>query len=59
MSDIPPDTVLPCGCILRCAVIDGTNTLTLIPCRQSCINYRNALGLAAEYDRPVTYRQAP
>lgn len=57
MSDIPPDEVLPCGCVLRCAVVDGVNTLTYIPCRQSCVHYRSALGLAAELDVPVHYRR--
>lgn len=43
MSGYPiPDDVLQCGCVLRCAVVDGANTLTLIPCRQTCANYRNA-----------------
>ena len=56
---IPPDEVLPCGCVLRCAVIDGVNTLTLIPCRTSCVNYRNALGLADETGTNVEYRHAP
>lgn len=56
---IPPDEVLPCGCVLRCAVVDGVNTLTLIPCQTSCVNYRNALGLAAETGKNVEYRRAP
>lgn len=59
MADaIPPDEVLPCGCVLRCAVVDGTNTLTLIPCRTTCVNYRNALGLAADKGIAPEYRQA-
>jgi hypothetical protein len=54
---IPPDEVLPCGCLLRCAVIDGVNTLTVIPCRTTCRNYRNALGLADEKGLDVEYRR--
>jgi len=23
MSDIPPDEILPCGCVIRCAVVEG------------------------------------
>lgn len=56
---IPPDKVLSCGCVLRCAVVDGTNVLTLIPCRTTCQNYRNALALAAEAGKPVEHRKAP
>lgn len=57
---IPPDEVLSCGCVLRCGFgIDGTRILTLIPCRSTCQNYRNALSLAAEAGRPVEYREAP
>ena len=59
VSAVPPDEVLPCGCVLRCAVVGGVNTLTIIPCRLSCVNYRNTIGLAADYDVPVKYRQAP
>ncbi len=59
MNAVPPDEVLPCGCVLRCAVVDGVNVLTLIPCRTSCPNYRNAIGLATDSDVPIEYRQAP
>lgn len=55
-DSIPSDEVLPCGCVLRCAVVEGVNTLTLIPCRQSCVNYRNALGLAADKGLKPEYR---
>jgi hypothetical protein len=54
---IPPDEVLPCGCVTRCAVIDGVNTLTYIPCRVTCRNYLNALGLAADKGIAPEYRQ--
>lgn len=56
---IPPDEVLPCGCVLRCAVVEGVNTLTLIPCRLSCVNYRNALGLADEKGIAPEFRPSP
>ena len=59
MSEIPPDEVLPCGCVIRCSVIDGVNTMTYIPCRETCDNYRNALGLADEKGLPVERRMAP
>lgn len=54
---VPPDEVLPCGCAIRCAVIDGVNTLTYIPCRPSCINLANAVGLAAEKGIAPEYRR--
>ena len=56
---VPPDEVLPCGCVLRCAVVDGVTALTIAPCRTSCANYRNALGMADDAALPVEYRQAP
>jgi hypothetical protein len=59
VTDIPPDTVLPCGCILRCSIEAGVNTLTVIPCKLSCVHYRNMLGLADERDVPVTYKEMP
>ena len=56
MSDIPPDEVLPCGCIIRCSIVNGVKTLTYIPCRQTCVNYRNTLGLADDKGVPVEKR---
>jgi hypothetical protein len=57
VSAIPPDEVLPCGCVLRCAVVDGVNTLTVTPCRQTCRNYLNLLGMAVrEEGKLVEYR---
>ena len=53
----PDDVVLPCGCLIRCAVIDGTNTITISPCRQSCPNLANAIALANEQAKPVEYRR--
>ena len=58
-DDIPPDEVLPCGCVIRCTIENGVKTMFYIPCRETCVNYRNALGLADEMDRPVTKRRAP
>jgi hypothetical protein len=54
---VPDDVVLPCGCLIRCAVIDGTNTMTISPCRPDCRNLANTLdlaqgkGIAPEYRR--------
>lgn len=58
-GEIPPDQVLSCGCLLRCSVIEGVNTLTVVPCRAGCTNYEDVMGLAAKKDVPVTYRPAP
>jgi hypothetical protein len=59
-DSIPPDEVLPCGCVLRCAVVDeGVRTLTLIPCRTSCVNYRKVLRLTAEKGITPEFRRAP
>lgn len=55
-DEIPPDDVLPCGCILRASLVEGTRTLTVIPCKQSCRNYRNLLGMAEEREVPVEFR---
>lgn len=57
MSDVPDDVVLPCGCLLRHAVIDGVNTMTISPCRQSCPNLANALELAANKGIAPEYRR--
>lgn len=53
---IPADVVLPCGCLIRCAVIDGVNTLTISPCRPSCRNLANALELAHDKGLEPEYR---
>lgn len=59
LDAIPPDDVLPCGCVLRASLEDGVRTLTYIPCKQTCVNYRNMLGLADDRDVPVTRKYAP
>lgn len=59
MTGIPPDEVLPCGCVLRCSVDDGVNVLTIVPCREGCRNVQNAIALAAERRKPVVHRFAP
>lgn len=53
---IPPDEVLPCGCVIRCAIIDDVKTVMYIPCEQTCVNYLNALGLADDRGLPVEKR---
>jgi hypothetical protein len=66
---IPPDDVLPCGCIIRCSIepyptwvhvtplgAPGIRTLTYIPCRMNCPNYLNTLKLAHKADITVTRR---
>jgi hypothetical protein len=55
MSDpIPADELLPCGCLLKCSVVDGVNTLTYIPCSQTCVHYLNTIDLAQDANKPVT-----
>lgn len=55
MSDqMPPDELLPCGCLLKCSVVDGVKTLTYIPCKETCVHYRATLRLAQETKTPVT-----
>lgn len=56
---IPADAVLPCGCIIRCDIVDGVNTLIYIPCRETCVNYRNALGEAASKGLEPEFREGP
>ena len=55
---IPPDVVLPCGCIIRCSVVDGVNTMTLIACRPTCTTVRDTLQLADELDKPAEVRRS-
>lgn len=57
-QDIPPDVVLPCGCLIRCAIVDGRREMQVTPCRMGCANLANALGLADETDKPVEFRRA-
>jgi hypothetical protein len=59
MTDIPPDEVLPCGCIIRCSIVEGVNTLTVIPCEQSCVHYRNLIGMGEDKGISIQYRKAP
>jgi hypothetical protein len=56
MSDIPPDEVLPCGCVLRYSIVEEVRTLTYIPCHLDCRNYLNTLELASEENIPVDYK---
>jgi len=58
-DEIPPDRVLPCGCFIRALILDGVRTVTIAPCKVSCVNYRNTLSLAEAVHRSVTYEQAP
>lgn len=56
-DEIPADEVLPCGCVLRYAIVNDTRTMTVIPCRTTCKNYRAMLGIAAEEGTPIVYRR--
>jgi hypothetical protein len=58
-SGIPADEVLPCGCLIRCTVVDGVNTLTISPCRTDCRNLANALELGREKGIAPEFRRAP
>lgn len=46
--------MLPCGCVMRASIEDGVRTITYIPCKLSCENYRNTLTLAEGAGLPVT-----
>ena len=61
MSDeyVPPDDVLPCGCVLHCAIVNGRREMQITPCRLGCRNLANALGLADVSELPVEFRRAP
>lgn len=56
-DSIPDDAVLSCGCVIRCAVIDGVNTLTMVACREGCRNVAMALEEADAQGKPVTVRE--
>ena len=57
-DSVPEPDLLPCGCFITYAIVDGVRTMTYAPCKPSCVNYRNALGLTADADLPVKYRRA-
>lgn len=59
MTDIPPDDVLLCGCIIRCAIEEGRRVMKFIPCRKTCRNLALTLEMAKERSLPVEYRDAP
>lgn len=59
MTDMPPDEVLPCGCIMRSIISDGVEVLVIIPCRKDCPNYSDVIEMAMQDGLPVMYRQAP
>jgi len=56
---IPPDEVLPCGCIIRCSIEDEVRTITVIPCRDTCIHYQTLIEMGTEMFRTIEYRVAP
>jgi len=58
-GDIPGDRVMPCGCLLRCAIIEGERTLKLFPCRITCRNIQTLLQAAEERGIDVACREAP
>ena len=47
-DDIPPDELLPCGCLLRYTVVDGVKTMTISPCRMNCRTLADTLRLGME-----------
>ena len=56
---IPPDQVLPCGCLMRCSVEDGIRVTTYIPCNDDCVNYREMLTEVRKRGKPIEYKAAP
>ncbi|HSS11159.1 MAG TPA: hypothetical protein VLL25_14830 [Acidimicrobiales bacterium] len=58
-AETPDDVVLPCGCLIRCVVVEGVNQLRISPCQTGCRNLANALDLAAQQGKPVEYRTGP
>lgn len=52
-QEIPPPALLPCGCFVSCAVVEGENIFTISPCHAGCTNLRHALDIAAEQNVPV------
>jgi hypothetical protein len=55
-EELPPDDVLPCGCIARCRIVEGRKEFQLIPCKLSCKNLQIALEMAKEEGKPVETR---
>lgn len=56
---IQPDQVLPCGCVIRCALAQGIRVTTYIPCNEDCVNYRNMLDEAQSQNKPIEYKEGP
>ena len=54
---IPADVVLPCGCIIRCSIVDGVNTMTMTACRAGCTNVAAALQEADNQGKPAEVRR--
>ena len=53
---LPPDEVLPCGCRLECAIVEGRRTVHYRPCAVDCEHYAAMLEVAGERRIPVTVR---
>lgn len=57
-DEVPEDVVLSCGCLIRCEVVDGVNTLKFFACREGCDNVRLILEEADAQGKPAEVRRA-
>ncbi len=58
-DDVPPDQVLPCGCLLRCVIAEEGKILKFFPCKETCNNVTMLMFMAKEKGIPVDYQDYP
>lgn len=59
MIDVPDPVVLSCGCLIRCAAVEGVRTMFLFPCRKGCENVRRTMAAAVEQGKNIEHRKGP
>lgn len=50
-------TVLPCGCVMECLVVDGVNTMKYAPCKLTCKYFLYTVSEMKAQEKPVEYRE--
>jgi hypothetical protein len=51
--------VLPCGCVIRRAVVDGRREFQIVPCHLDCRYLAYAIEESQRQGKPVETRRAP
>lgn len=55
MDDTKDMQVLSCGCVAKRQRFE----LVFIPCKATCVNFRNLLSEALDQHKPIEFRPAP